>query len=174
MHNPFIYAQLPNEGMAHKICGRSMLTKCIYDVLIEGESVNEVVLKLKDYDVENKLAHIYQNHIEYEIFIFGKKCSHDENIHNIKLLEQPFLSYMTGDVDLHSAEIEYHLVADYGDWTHLGESQPRDTPKKVYLCRYIAGSNRDIIRKFSLKREICWFNLIRFRIIIFNGKSSKN
>eukprot|EP01084_Bolivina_argentea_P312914 541793_1 len=60
---------------------------------------------------------------------------------------------MTGNISLHSAEIEYHLVADYGDWTHLGEAQPRDTPKKVYLCRYIAGSSRDIIRKFSLKKR---------------------
>lgn len=130
-----------------------MLTKSIYDVLIEGESVNEIVLKLKDYDVCNKLApYLSKSHRIRNIY-FGKKCSHDENIHNIKLLEQPFLQHMTGDVDLHSAQIEYHLVADYGDWTHLGESQPRDTPKKVYLCRYVAGSNRDIIRKFSLKKR---------------------
>lgn len=130
-----------------------MLTKCIYDVLIEGESVNEIVLKLKDYDVCTKLSpYLSKSHRIRNIY-FGKKCSHDENIHNIKLLEQPFLSHMTGDVDLHSAQIEYHLVADYGDWTHLGESQPRDTPKKVYLCRYVAGSNRDIIRKFSLKKR---------------------
>eukprot|EP01083_Nonionella_stella_P077461 211573_1 len=153
LHDPFMTVQLPNDTIAHQICKRSMLTKAIYDVLIEGETVNEIILKLKKYDVTSNLSkYLNQSHRIRNIY-FGKKCSHAENLHNIRLLDGPFLSFMTGPIDLHSAQVEYHLVADYGDHTHLGMDKPRDTPQRVYLCRYVAGSNRDIIRQFSLKKR---------------------
>eukprot|EP01084_Bolivina_argentea_P312912 541791_1 len=153
LHDPFMIAQLPNDEIAHKICSRSMLTKSIYSVLLTGATVNEIILKLQTYDVTTELSDYLNKSHRIRNIYFGKKCTHEENLHNIQLLTAPFLSHMTGNISLHSAEIEYHLVADYGDWTHLGEAQPRDTPKKVYLCRYIAGSSRDIIRKFSLKKR---------------------
>merc|ERR1719295_2403668 len=74
-------------------------------------------------------------------------------MHHVKLL-QPFLSKMTGAISMNDPEIEYHLIADYGDWAHLGESKPRDHPQKVFFCRFIAGSNRvELIRKYSLKKR---------------------
>ena len=154
LHDPFIKVQLPiNEQIAIKICNRSMLTKAIYDVLVEGDSMADIVSKIESFDLSSNLNKYKSKSHRIRNVYFGKKCSQKEQVSNIKLLEKPFLSFFDGDVLLNGAEIEYHIVADYGDYTHCGESKSREHPQKVYLCRFIAGSQRDIIRKFSLKQR---------------------
>ena len=77
LHDPFVVAQLPNEEIAHKICKRSMLTKAIYDVLVEGASKEELADRLKSKETMDAVAaslhgFLSKSHRVRSVY-FGKK-----------------------------------------------------------------------------------------------------
>ena len=147
--DPFIWINIPNDDIIYKICKRAMCIKGIYQIYSYGKTINNIVNDMKNNFDYSKLDKYLDKSFRLTSIWFGKKCSQNIKLSEIKLFEF-FTIKLKGKVSLNKPEIEYHLISNYGDHTQLRLNTANDIPYDIYFGRFICGSNRTILKDFNL------------------------
>ena len=183
IYDPFVWIQLPNDEFAIKLLQRCLRIKYIYDIFYRSPDMNKIVNyvnKNVDSILNSSLAKTNTNNKEeqeqqeQERFRFrlrsvwyGKKCSFNAQKEDIERFEF-FLNkirenYSHYSISLNDANVEFHIIQDYGDATHFGLSKARDKAYRIFFGRMIGNtsisscginSSRNIIHKYNLKDRL--------------------
>ena len=138
---PFCILSLPSEKDARALSGRSILSKGIYELWGIGTSYEDLradVERRKYLNVDQYKACSFK----FEVDVFQGKQSLAEQDQLIQKFQ--FLG-MEGPIRLKNPEQIFCIFEDC-DWGVK-------TPKRIYLGRRIAGSSRDVISTYSLKKR---------------------
>ncbi|KAG9248392.1 S-adenosyl-L-methionine-dependent methyltransferase [Calycina marina] len=144
--SPFCMVKLPSEEAAKKLLQRSILAKAIYEVWGHGSSYPELHESTKA--TSSHLWPLYKNvTFKFVIDSFQGSRTNDEQralIDSFRFLE------FEGPIHMKGAQYEFCLAED---WPLGSASLGIKKPTKVFLGRYLARSERDVISKYDLKKR---------------------
>ncbi|KAI9698940.1 MAG: hypothetical protein M1836_003129 [Candelina mexicana] len=140
--SPYCIIRLPNEAAARALIQRSILSKGIYELWgcgITHPELHEDVQRR----TESRWIHYSQTTFKFEVDAFqGKRSAFEQQ----QLIESFKYMGFRGPIKMRNPEQEFCVFEHYSF-----KNDP--VPSKVYLGRRIAGSARDILNTYDLKKR---------------------
>ncbi|KAL4881549.1 SIR2-domain-containing protein [Aspergillus karnatakaensis] len=160
--SPYCVVKLPNEDAARKLIARSILAKDIFEFWGHGTTFEEL-----HADVRRRTHQLWEQYkqvpFRFTIDSFAGKRTPTQK----RDIIQSF-SYVgfEGQITLKNPEQDFWVMERYYDPTHVpgiekkskSREQPQAQPKvagplDLYLGRYIADSDREVVNKYDLKKR---------------------
>ncbi|KAE8452385.1 hypothetical protein EG329_001085 [Mollisiaceae sp. DMI_Dod_QoI] len=144
--SPFCFVKLPTEEAAIRLVRRSILVKSIYEVWGKGTSYEEVHENVRN--ISQHLWHLYKDvsfKFSFDAFQGSRSTSEQRNL----IEDFRFLGF-EGPIKMKGAEQDFCICEEWQfDAVGLGIREP----ERIYLGRYLGGSERDIVGKYDLKKR---------------------
>ncbi|KAL4862699.1 hypothetical protein BDV12DRAFT_190209 [Aspergillus spectabilis] len=160
--SPYCLVKLPNEEAARTLISRSILAKDIFELWGQGTTYEDL-----HADVHRRTQHLWEKYkttpFRFTVETFASK----HNPAQKRDIIQSF-SYVAfeGPISLTSPDEDFWVMEQYYDPTHVSgaekksqaQTQPQPQPRiigplNIYLGRFIAGSSREAVNKYDLKKR---------------------
>ncbi|KAK4307794.1 hypothetical protein Pmani_020463 [Petrolisthes manimaculis] len=145
--DPYVIVEMRCEADAKKLMSRSLLVRSCYELWGEGSTEAELHSNVRSFPAEFMKPHLApEKTFKVRVEAFNKTLKIADKLAKIEALEYlPF----EGHVDLKNADTCLHFIEYYG----LDPNSIPTTPYKIFVGRWVAEGQRELIGRFSLKKR---------------------
>jgi tRNA (guanine10-N2)-methyltransferase len=160
--SPYCLVRLPNEENARTLISRSILAKDIFELWGQGTTYEDLHAQ-----VHRRTQHLWEKYKTTPFRFTVETFAGKRNPTQKRDIIQSF-SYVgfEGPIMLTSPDEDFWVMEQYYDPTHVSgaerksqaRAQPQPQPRvigplNIYLGRFIAGSSREDVNKYDLKKR---------------------
>ncbi|KAJ5221714.1 tRNA (guanine(10)-N2)-methyltransferase [Penicillium citrinum] len=150
-HSPYCVVKLPDNASACAIMGRSILAKDISELWGQGKNYEEL-----HADVYRRSKHLWANYHEvtfsFSVDAFAGKRSQSEKS---KIIESFKYLDFKGRIRMKNPDEQFYVLEEYvsdAETSIIGTKKVSE-PRNIFMGRFLAKSDRDIINKHDLKKR---------------------
>nr|XP_045594401.1 tRNA (guanine(10)-N2)-methyltransferase homolog isoform X1 [Procambarus clarkii]XP_045594402.1 tRNA (guanine(10)-N2)-methyltransferase homolog isoform X1 [Procambarus clarkii]XP_045594403.1 tRNA (guanine(10)-N2)-methyltransferase homolog isoform X1 [Procambarus clarkii] len=145
--DPYVILETNSENDVRKLMSRSMLVRSCYELWGQGKTEAELHSSVRSLPENLIKQHLVREKtFKVRVETFNKTLNISEKLKKIESLSYlPF----EGSVDLKNADTCLHLIEYYG----LHPNVIPQAPFMIFLGRWVAEGQRELIDKYSLKRR---------------------
>lgn len=149
--SPYCVVKLPDNAAARAVVSRSVLAKDVCELWGQGTNYEEL-----HASVRQRSEHLWAEHrhasFSFSVDTFAGKRSHSQKSEIIESFR--YLGF-EGPIRMKNSDEQFFVMEEYvsdREESLIGTKRITE-PRKIYMGRFIAKSNRDIINKHDLKKR---------------------
>ncbi|KAJ5570159.1 RNA methylase family protein [Penicillium hispanicum] len=150
-YSPYCIVKLPDETAARALISRTILAKDIFELWGQGTSYEELHTDIHRR-TQDRWASYHNASFAFVIESFAGKRS---SAFKRDIIQSFHYMKLSGPVKLKNPDEQFAVMEEYvsdAESSKLGTEQLPE-PRKIYMGRWIASSNREVIHKYDLKKR---------------------